>query len=275
MDRESQLCERYCRLLGVAPAAATLELLQRLVRAQLMRFPFENLSKLYGVRRLGLCEMPTLERYLDEMERFSFGGTCYPNNIHFWSLLRELGFDAALCGADMRGGPDVHVVIFVRLEQRDYLVDVGYGAPFYEPLPRDATQDHVISFGGERYVLRPRDRHGRSQVDHYRDGKLIHGYLAKPTSRQPDHFEEVVRASYADSAIFMNALRMIRFLHGRSVSISNDSLIERCAGEVSIVKLPHMNAVVDAVEQQFGMPRELVEQATAGIDLARLRDVHG
>jgi arylamine N-acetyltransferase len=116
--------ERYCRLLGVAPAAPTPGLLRRLVRSQLMRFPFENVSKLYGVRRLGLREMPNLERYLDEMERFGFGGTCYPNNIHFWSLLRELGFEAILCGADMHGGADVHVVIFVRIEQRDYLVDV-------------------------------------------------------------------------------------------------------------------------------------------------------
>jgi arylamine N-acetyltransferase len=275
MDREINLFERYCHQLGVAPEAPTHGLLQRLVRAQLMRFPFENISKLYGAKRLGLREMPTLERYLDEMERFRFGGTCYPNNLHFWSLLRELGFEATLCGADMRGGLDVHVVIFVRVEQRDYLVDVGYGAPFYEPLPCDATEDHVLSFGGERYVLRPRDEHGRSQVDHYRDGNLIHGYLAKPTPRQPDHFTEIVRASYDDAAMFMNALRMIRFLQGRSVSISNDSFIERSGDEFRIVKLPHMNAVVDSVERHFGMPREIVEQATAGFDLARLRDVHG
>jgi arylamine N-acetyltransferase len=275
MARREDVFQRYCRLLGVAPAAPTPGLLRRLVRSQLMRFPFENVSKLYGVRRLGLREMPNLERYLDEMERFGFGGTCYPNNIHFWSLLRELGFEAILCGADMRGGADVHAVIFVRIEQRDYLVDVGYGAPFYEPLPRDAARDHDIFFGGERYVIRPRDEQGRSRVDHYREGERIHGYVAKPTPRRPDHFSAIVRDSYADTAMFMNAIRMIRFLDRRSVSISNESLIERRRAAIDMVKLSNMEAVVDAIVQHFGMPREIVEQATAGFDLDRLVDVHG
>jgi arylamine N-acetyltransferase len=240
-----------------------------------MGAPFENVSKLYAVRRLGLRELPPLERYLDEMERFGFGGTCYPNNIHFWSLLRHLGFDATLCGADMRSVPDVHVVIFARTERREYLIDVGYGAPFFEPLPRDSSADHVVCFGRERYVLRPRDGRGRSGVDHYRDGELIHGYLAKPTPREPSHFTEIVRASYADTAMFMNALRLIRFLDGRSVSITNGSFIERTVDEVHRVRLPSMEAVVEAVEREFGMPRDIVRQATEGMELAGLRHVHG
>jgi len=275
MSRTDRLYKRYCRLLGVAPARPDAVLLRRLVRAQLMRAPFENISKLYGVRRLGLRELPALDRYLDEMERFGFGGTCYPNNIHFWSLLRHLGFDATLCGADMSSGPDVHVVIFARAERREYLIDVGYGAPFYEPLPRDSDVDHVVCFGRERYVLRPRDRRGRSGVDHCREGELIHGYLAKPTPREPGYFDEIVRASYADTAMFMNALRLIRFLDGRSVSITNESFIERTVDEIHIARLPSMNAVVEAVELEFGMPGEIVRQATEGMELSGLRHVHG
>jgi arylamine N-acetyltransferase len=106
MPRADSVYKRYCDLLGITPARPDAALLRRLVRAQLMRAPFEDISKLYGVRRLGLRGFPTLDRYLDEMERFGFGGTCYPNNIHFWSLLRYLGFDATLCGADMSDGRD-------------------------------------------------------------------------------------------------------------------------------------------------------------------------
>jgi arylamine N-acetyltransferase len=243
MSRTDRLYKRYCRLLGVAPARPDAALLRRLVRAQLMRAPFENISKLYGIKRLGLRELPALDRYLDEMERFGFGGTCYPNNIHFWGLLRHLGFDATLCGADMSSGPDVHVVI--------------------------------VCFGHERYVLRPQDGNGRSGVDHYREGELIHGYLAKPTPRAPSYFDEIVGASYADTAMFMNALRLIRFLDGRSVSITNGSFIERTVDEIHIARLPSMNAVVEAVEREFGMPGEIVRQATEGMELAGLRRVDG
>jgi arylamine N-acetyltransferase len=167
------------------------------------------------------------------------------------------------------------VVIFARTERREYLVDVGYGAPLYEPLPRDSDVDHAVCFGGERYVLRPQDERGRSRVDHYRNEKLIHGYLAKPTPREPFYFNEIILDSHADTAMFMNALRLIRFLDGRSVSISNDSFIERTVDEIGIRKLPSMNAVVEVIEREFGMPGEIVRQATSGMDLAGLCDVHG
>jgi hypothetical protein len=124
-------------------------------------------------------------------------------------------------------------------------------------------------------VLRPRDERGRSGLDHYREGDLIHGYVAKPTARDPSYFDEIIRASYADTAMFMNALRLIRFLDGRSVSITNESFIERTVDEIRIARLPSMSAVVEAVEREFGMPGEIARQATEGMELEDLRHVHG
>ena len=42
--------------------------------------------------------------------------------------------------------------------------------------------DHVVELGRDRYVLRPLDAAGCSRLDMYRDGKLRHGYLAKPVN---------------------------------------------------------------------------------------------
>ena len=144
----------------------------------------------------------TLEGYLDGIERFNFGGTCYANNYYLHTLLQHLGFDVRLCGADMNN-PDVHLVSIVALESREHLVDVGYAAPFFEPLPRDLERDLVIDFGRCRYVLRPTDGLGRSRLDMYRDGELTHGYLAKPEPRSIDEFDGVIRGSYRSSANFM------------------------------------------------------------------------
>ena len=55
----------------------------------------------------------------------------------------------------------------------------------------------------------------------FRAGELVHGYLAKPEPRSIDHFEEVIRGSYRDSATFMNAVVVERFFPGRSVRIHN------------------------------------------------------
>ncbi len=142
----ADLLERYLRLLGVPRRTPSLEGLRELVQAQLCRVPFENVSKLYYKKHLGLASLPSLELFLDGIERFNFGRTCYSNNYYFYQLLANLGYQANLCGVDM-SNPDVHLVSMAELDQRQYLVDVGYAAPFAVPLPRDAEMD--IRYFGE------------------------------------------------------------------------------------------------------------------------------
>ncbi|HVN33561.1 MAG TPA: arylamine N-acetyltransferase [Thermoanaerobaculaceae bacterium] len=263
----------YLRALGVAKTAPTQRALDELVRAQATRVPFENISKLYRFKHQGLAGIPSIEDYLEGIVRFHFGGTCYPNNFHFCRLLRSLGFDAALCGADMPSGEDVHAAITVAIDGRDLLVDVGYGAPFLEPLPRDAANDVVLRYGRDFYVLRPRDGQGRSRLDMYRDGELLHGYLLKPTPRPIEHFSRAVRASFREDATFMNAVDLIRFSNTDSVVIYNLSIIRSWPDRFSIERLPDREALVQAIEREFGIPAEIARDAIAG--LGALRDVHG
>lgn len=269
---ESQV-DAYLRVLGVAKAAPGRGALDELVRAQVTRVPFENISKLYRFKHQGLAGIPSIEVYLDGIERFHFGGTCYPNNFHFCRLLRTLGYDAALCGADMPSGEDVHAAITVSIEGRDVLVDVGYGAPFLEPLPRDLGHDVVLRFGRDRYVLKPRDDQGRSRLDMYRDGELIHGYLLKPAPRPIEHFSEVVRDSFRPSATFMNAVDLIRFSDDDSVVIYNLSIIRSTVDSFSSERLADREALVQAIEREFRIPAGIARDAISG--LGPFRDVHG
>jgi N-hydroxyarylamine O-acetyltransferase len=269
---ESQM-DAYLRVLGVAMAGPSRGALNELVRAQVTRVPFENISKLYRFKHQGLAGIPSIEDYLDGIVRFHFGGTCYPNNFHFCRLLRTLGYDAALCGADMPPGEDVHAAITVAVDGRDLLVDVGYGAPFLEPLPRDAGHDVMLRFGRDRYVLKPRDDRGRSRLDMYRDGELLHGYLLKPTPRRIEHFSQVVLDSFHESATFMNAVDLIRFSDVDSVVIYNLSIIRSTPDSFSIERLNDREELAQAIEREFGIPAEIARDAIAGI--GTLRDVHG
>jgi N-hydroxyarylamine O-acetyltransferase len=264
--------DAYLRVLGVARAAPSRGALNELVRAQATRVPFENISKLYRFKHQGLAGIPSIEAYLDGIAWFHFGGTCYPNNFHFCRLLRTLGYDAALCGADMPSGQDVHAAITVAIDGRDLLVDVGYGAPFLEPLPRDVGHDVVLRFGRDRYVLKPWDNQGRSRLDMYRDGELLHGYLLKPTPRPIEHFSEAVRDSFRESATFMNAVDLVRFSDDDSVVIYNLSIIRSTVDAFSIERLNDRDELVQAIEREFGIPSEIARDAIAG--LGALRDVH-
>jgi len=270
---DERVIRRYLDVLGVDAGPPTPDLLARLVTAQLIRAPFENISKLYLRRVRGTTTIPDLAGYLDGIERWNLGGTCYANNFHLFTLLDALGFEVDLCGADMNR-PDVHLVSMVRLDDHEYLVDVGYGGPFFEPLRRDLDHDLVIDFGRCRYVLHPQDERGRSRLDMLRDGRPTHGYLAKPEPRTIGDFDEVIRRSYRPDASFMNAVVIERFAPGRSMRIHNLKITDTEAGGDSVAaELRDVDDLIDALVRRFGVPEEVARTALDGVQLGA--DIYG
>ena len=263
---DAKTFERYLSILGMGEAPPSIDHLSALVCAQLTRVPFENISKLYLKETHGASYIPSLEEHLEGIDRFSFGGTCYANNPYFYELMRFLGYEVTLCGADM-SKPDVHVVSIVRLEGREYLVDVGYGAPFYEPMALDLDSEHEIIFARNRYVLHPQDGRGRSRMDHFHDGQRIHGYVVKPAPCQIEHFDDVIRDSYRDAATFMNVVVIERFSRDRSVRFHNFTLTESTPEGAITTRLADRDELVDAVKHHVGIPSDIVREAIEGIAL--------
>jgi len=76
------------------------------------------------------------------------GGFCYEANGLFAALLRTLGFNVTTLSAEVAnpdgsfGPPFDHMTLMVSLEQR-WLVDVGFGDSFREPLLLDEHTDQV------------------------------------------------------------------------------------------------------------------------------------
>lgn len=267
-----ELVDRYLTLLGVPRRPPGPAALAELVGAHLCRVPFENVSKLYRHKALGLAGLPPVEMFLDGIAWHGFGGTCYANNCHLWSLLRALGYDARLCAADMRR-PDVHAVVMVGIGGREYLVDAGYGAPLLAPLALDVCAEQVVAWGTERYVLLPRDRDGRSRLLMCRDGVPVHGYLAKPLPRTPADFAGAIADSFHPDATFMNAVVCRRFDRRRSLVVHNLALTEATAGSAVARTLDGRAALARVLVDRFGMPAAMVDIALTG--LPRLRDAWG
>ena len=264
---KDEIFKRYLAILGVEAASPSLEHLNRLVRAQLTRVPFENVSKLLLKRTAGASYIPPLKQHLDGIEHHQFGGTCYANNPHFCQLLRYLDYEVDLCGAEM-SRPDVHIVNIVRLEGREYLVDVGYGAPFYEPMPRDLDHPLEIPWGINRYVLHPKDERGRSRMDQWREGDLVHGYTVHPVPRELDHFRTVIHDSYRSSATFMNVLVIERFFADRSQRVHNFTFSESTRQKTVTKDLKNVEKLVATVSGQIGIHEEQLLVAIDGLSLA-------
>jgi N-hydroxyarylamine O-acetyltransferase len=253
-----ELLDRYLTLLDVPKRKPSFDALCEIVRAHIIRIPFENVSKLYYKKHQGLQGQPNLELFLDGIEQCHFGGTCYANNYYLYQLLANLGYQVKLCGADM-SDPDVHLVSMVTVEKQEYLVDVGYAAPFLTPLPRDLTTDYTIALGRDQYVLKPQDTEGRSQMELYRDGDLKHGYLAKPAPRQIQEFEQIIADSYREDSTFMNALLLARFFPDRSVVIRNLTVIESQSMTSKAQTLSSQDELGQVIYQYFAISKKITE----------------
>lgn len=251
--------ERFLRVLHLPRREPSRAFLRQLVAAYVTRVPFENVSKLFRFVRQGLAGVPDAETFLDGLEHLGFGGTCYANNYHLYRLLGALGFDVALCGADMRA-PDVHAVVMAEVEGHEYLLDAGYAAPFLEPLPRDLAHDHEVALGGDRYVLRPRDAAGRSRLELHRGGALAHVYLAKPEPKRLDDFTGPIADSYRPGATFMKALLLTRFRPGAGLSIRNLTLVESHGLAWSSRTLRDRAELLAEIQARFGIPGEIVTE---------------
>ncbi|MGE5797715.1 MAG: arylamine N-acetyltransferase [Ignavibacteria bacterium] len=266
MSDPYKLFNKYLDLLNVDRSEPSFELLRQIVKAHLIKIPFENISKLLYKKR-GINYIPDLMTFLDGIEQYNFGGTCYSNNYYLYLLLKNIGFDVKLCGADMKN-PDVHLISMVKIAGYEFIADAGYAAPFFEPLPRNLTEDLIIWQGKEKYIVKPQNENGNTKVEQYYDNELRHWYTAKPQPRKIDEFRKVIADSYGDNAAFMNALRIIRFYENGFRSLRNLTLIELDGPDYSSIEISR-NKLPEVVNEKFGMPEILVVEAISMLKVLR------
>ncbi|MGQ0603735.1 MAG: arylamine N-acetyltransferase family protein [Anaerolineales bacterium] len=152
--------DAYFHRIGYAgPRTPNANMLRALHRVHMLSVPFENLD-IARRRPIVLEEAKLFEKIVVQRR----GGFCYELNGLFAGLLRALGFRVDLLNARVydtgQPGPDFdHMGLVVHLEQR-WLVDVGFGDCFHEPLLLDDTSeqrrngaDYHIASGAERWVL--------------------------------------------------------------------------------------------------------------------------
>lgn len=255
---DSQSKNRYLKILGVGEINPSLNYLKSLVKAHLTKIPFENISKIYYNKLYGLRNLPGLKLYLEGIEKYNFGGTCYANNYYFFLLLKSLGFEAKLCGADMMN-PDVHIAIIVKVNDKEYIVDGGYGAPFLMPIPTHRKNNFSIVHGNDKYVFKPADKEGKTRMDMFRDGKLHHGYTLKPKSRNIDDFKKIIRTSYQKNALFLNAIFITKFYGSYSDVMNNFSFIRYSGKTIKITKLTDKKELLGTIHKKFGIPMKILK----------------
>lgn len=121
--------------LGKTEIAADLDGLKLLQRQHLLTVPFENLD-IHWKRLIVLDGNRFYNKVIEEKR----GGFCYELNGLFSELLTEIGFQNKIISAKVSKGNDDfgaeydHLAIITQMEDKQYLVDVGFGSFAAEPL---------------------------------------------------------------------------------------------------------------------------------------------
>jgi N-hydroxyarylamine O-acetyltransferase len=163
---------RYLERVGLPGThPPVLETLVALHRAHLLAIPYENLDIHLG-RRLSLDPDATFRKLVVERR----GGWCYEMNGLFGRVLESLGFDvryvSGAVGRAVRGDAveGNHLVLLVTLA-RAWIVDVGFGDGFLEPLPlepgeyRQGFLAYRVACHGERWVVHNHEFGGADAFD--------------------------------------------------------------------------------------------------------------
>ena len=169
--------------------AVTKEVLFELQRAHLLAVPFENLDIHYGTK----IEL-NLDAIYNKIVNNRRGGFCYELNGLFFQLLKEIGFDVKIISARVfnkeRGyGPEYdHLAIIAHVDNKDYLVDVGFGRFSFSPLELSLGIELTDEYGKFKF---DKYKDGYLRINQVENGKLIPQYIFKTKPLDFSEFEEI------------------------------------------------------------------------------------
>lgn len=226
------------------------ETLRALQLAHLQTVPFENLS--IHARETIVLDDAALFTKIVERRR---GGFCYECNGLFAALLRELGFDVTKLSAEVanaQGGysqPFDHMTLMVSGPQR-WLVDVGFGDSFLEPLLLDDRSEQVE--GARAYKIVDENRYlvlMRREMNVWTPQ-----YRLTLTPYEYEDFAEMCRYHQTSPQSHFTQKRVCsRATESGRITLSDMRLIETRNGERNERELANQQEYDAALQQHFGI----------------------
>lgn len=256
--------EDYIELLEVDFQSPDLTNLERIVHQQFCKIPFENISKLFYRKCFGLVQIPDLHQFIKGNKEHSLGGTCYSNNYYLYMLLKYLGYKVKLCGADM-DRINAHIAIVVQVHGQEYLVDVGYAAPFFKPILLDSPSDQEILYGMDKFVVSPKDEKKGTRISMYRRNQFKNGYYLKPARRQITDFNLRIVESFNSSSTFLNSLLIAKMIAGKYICVHDFQVITTTENDFFIEIIMSEKELVGLIEEKFGIPAAFSRDAIKDI----------
>lgn len=218
------------------------------------RVPFESASKI--VRNAEVsdpAERPRRpELFWAEHLESGAGGTCFARVAAFEALLTGLGFDVRIALGRVQEDFD-HAALLVTAGGEEWICDVGFPLP---ALLRSAEEEIETPLGGVR-VARGSRGWRVELLGGVPEGPRELEVFSEPVPRE--RFEQRWRETFRPESKFLTAVSLRREKQGRTVSFSQGEI--RVDDLHSRTRIPLAAPRAAALEEQFGVDRELLERA--------------
>lgn len=254
---------RYLALLGVEPAAPSLDALTRLVQAHVFTVPFENVTALLRRRDCptGPVPPPDPAALLTSWEERSGGGVCFEIAMMVARLLTALGYRAHLVLGQI-SLPFGHNAVVVELAGRSYLVDLGNGAPIFEPIP--LGEPFEVHRHGLSFRFRAGDVPDQLMQDRMIDGDWkAHCRYSLLPAQDADRDAGYQHHHTPNASWVTGTLTMVRSTADAAYTLRDSILTRHTAGGKTTETLTDAAAYARMAAEVYGLPALRIGDALA------------
>lgn len=246
--------EEYLERINQTKEVPSLKYLKQLHRSHLLHIPFENLDIHYK-RKIIL----DYQKIYEKVVKSKRGGFCYELNGLFYHLLFHLGFECHLISARVRNketgefGKDFdHMMIIVKLEEQDWLVDVGFGEGIMYP---KKIEKKTVQMDYTNYWRIETDPDERLLLQSSDDTSVFETQLLFTTDeKQEIQFMEMCEyhQTSPDSS-FTNKKLITKLTEEGRVTLTDKKLKIRSLGEITESPIMNEDEFLSKLEQYFGI----------------------
>ncbi len=249
--------EAYLSRIGVdrGDVRCDLDTLRTLQLQHLLHVPFENLDIHWKVPIV----LDT-DRFYEKIVEKRRGGYCYELNGLFNELLKALGYHTHLVSGrvfmgDKGYSPDFdHMGIVVKIDDEEYLADVGFGDFASIPLKVDPSEEQPDREG--TFYVRPTE-HGAFEIEKLKDVSWTPELLFGRSSHDLQEFAErnEFQQRSPDSHFRTRKICSILTAEGRR-TLTNNKFIVTSKGERKETDVASEDEFNEILMQEFGIRRD-------------------
>jgi arylamine N-acetyltransferase len=261
MTLSSALTNQILSYLNCGREKPSIRYLNQLVRAYIRHVPWESVSRIIKRNTTPETELcPRLpNEFWQEALKYGTGGTCFENNLAFFTLLNGLGFEGYLTINDMEN-PACHTASTIRLNGQKYLVDVAIpihaALPIYdERISRRSTEFH-------QYTIRPVGKHSYSIERSHHPKRKIFTLIDAPIPLEK--YREAIKRDYEETGYFLDRVIIVKVIENRLWRFSSVDIpfkLESFDKTSKQEMLLETNLLAKSISEHFEIDRDKIELA--------------